>query len=135
MAAGVLEEFRTSHPEHELQGDATKQLANIYREDGQLSRSAAEHERISLESDDIDLSREALLVAGDLYDEDMAVDDAVRVYEQYVEDFPRPIDYAIETRKRLSDIFLEQLDYQRYFVQLAAIVAVDSEAGNTVHRL
>jgi TolA-binding protein len=129
MAADVLEEFRTSHPEHELQGDATKQLANIYREDGQLSRSAAEHERISLESDDIDLSREALLVAGDLYDEDMAVDDAVRVYEQYVEDYPRPIDYAIETRKRLSDIFLEQLDYQRYFAQLAAIVAVDSEAG------
>jgi len=129
MAADVLEEFRTSHPEHELQSDATKQLANIYREDGQLSRSAAEHERISLESDDIELSREALLVAGDLYDEAMAVDDAVRVYEQYVEEYPRPIDYAIETRKRLSDIFLEQLDYQRYFAELDAIVAVDSEAG------
>ena len=129
MAADVLEEFRTSHPEHELRDDATKQLAHIYREDGQLSRSAAEHERISLESDDNDLSREALLVAAELYDEAKAMADAVRVYEQYVEEYPRPIDYAIETRKRLSDIFLERLDYQRYFAQLAAIVAVDSEAG------
>jgi len=129
MAADVLEEFRTSHPEHELRDDATKQLAHIYREDGQLSRSAAEHERISLESDDNDLSREALLVAGELYDEAKAMADAVRVYEQYVENYPRPIDYAIETRKRLSDIFLEQLDYQRYFAELDAIVAVDSEAG------
>jgi len=129
MAADVLEEFRASHPEHELGNDATKQLAHIYREDGQLSRSAAEHERISLESDDIELSREALLVAGELYDEAKAMADAVRVYEQYVADYPRPIDYAIETRKRLSDIFLEQIDYQRYFAQLAAMVTVDSEAG------
>lgn len=128
-AAGVLEEFRTSHPEHELHNDATKQLAHIYREDGQLSRSAAEHERIALESGDIELSREALLTAGELYDEAKAVADAIRVYEQYVEEYPRPIDYAIETRKRLSDIFKEQLDYQRYYVQLAAIVTADDEAG------
>lgn len=129
MAADVLEEFRTSHPEHKLRNDATKQLAHIYREDGQLARSAAEHERISLESDDIDLRREALLVAAELYDEAKAMADAVRVYEQYVEEYPRPIDYAIETRKRLADIFLEQADQQRYFAQLAAIVAVDSAAG------
>ena len=29
LAAGVLEEFRISHPEHELHNDATKQLAHI----------------------------------------------------------------------------------------------------------
>ncbi len=42
-ASGVLEEFRTTHPEHELGSEATKQLAFIYREDGQTERSAAEH--------------------------------------------------------------------------------------------
>ena len=129
MAAGVLEEFRTSHPEHALQNDATKQLAHIYREDGQLARSAAEHERISLEADDEELSREALLTAGDLYDEANAMSDAIRVYEQYVETYPRPLDHAVETRKRLSDIYKEQSDYSRYYAQLEAIIIVDGGAG------
>jgi len=129
MAADVLEEFRISHPEHGLQNDATKQLAHIYREDGQLARSAAEHERISLEADDEELRREALLTAGDLYDEAKAMSDAIRVYEQYVETYPRPLDYAVETRKRLSDIYKEQSDYGRYYAQLEAIIAVDGGAG------
>ena len=129
LAADVLEEFRASHPEHALNNDATKQLAHIYREDGQLVLSAAEHERIALQSDDIVLSREALLTAGDLYREARAMEDAVRVYEQYVADYPRPIDVAIETRKLLADIFKERRHNQRYNIQLAAIVAIDAEAG------
>lgn len=129
LAADVLEEFRGSHPEHDLNNDATKQLAHIYREDGQLARSAAEHERVSLESDDIVLRREALLTAGDLYHEASVMADAIRVYEQYVVDFPRPIDLAMETRQRLADIFKKQRDDQRYYQQLAAMIVVDDEAG------
>ena len=58
VASGVLEDFRDENPDHELHSDATKQLAFIYLEDGQIERSAAEHERISAESDDPELSRE-----------------------------------------------------------------------------
>ncbi|MDH3440415.1 MAG: tetratricopeptide repeat protein [Gammaproteobacteria bacterium] len=129
MAADVLEEFRTSHPEHELSADATKQLARVYREDGQLQRSALEHERISAEADDPELSREALLTAGDLYDEAGALDEAIRVFESYVARYPRPIDLAAETRSRLAEIFEGQLEFTRYFEQLEAIVALDREAG------
>jgi tetratricopeptide (TPR) repeat protein len=129
MAAGVLEEFRTSHPDHKLGSDATRQLAYIYREDGQIERSAAEHERIAAEATDPELGREALLTAGELYDEVHAMDDAIRVYEQYVTEHPRPLDYAIETRNRLAEIFNERMDFQRYYAELDAIVAVDREAG------
>jgi len=129
MAADVLEEFRTSHPDHQLHNDATKQLAHIYREDGQLARSAAAHERISVESDDFELSREALLTAGYLYDEANAMGDAVRVYEQYVLDYPRPIDHAMETQKRLSEIFKDLMEYQRYLETLNAMIDFDREAG------
>ena len=129
VASDVLEEFRTSHPDHQLHSDATKQLAHIYREDGQLARSAAEHERISADASDVELSREALLTAGDLYDEADAMPDAVRVYEQYVSDYPRPIDYAMETQKRLSEIYKEWADYQRYNQTLSAMVEFDREAG------
>lgn len=129
LASGVLEEFRTSHPEHELQSEATKQLAHIYREDGQTGRSAAEHERIAAETDDPELSREAFLTAGELYDEADVIADAIRVYQRYVTEYPRPLDIAMETRNRLADIFKSQLNYERYHQELDSMVAVDRGAG------
>jgi tetratricopeptide (TPR) repeat protein len=129
MASDVLEEFRTSHPEHELNAEATKQLAYIYREDGQTKRSAAEHERIAAEATDPVLAREALLTAAELYDEVNVLDDAVRVYEQYVTEYPRPLDLAMEARNRLSEIFKADSDYERYYAQLNDIIDADREAG------
>lgn len=129
MASNVLEEFRTSHPEHELNTEATKQLAYIYREDGQTERSAAEHERIAAEATDPELSREALLTAAELYDEVDVTDDAIRVYQQYVAEYPQPLDIAMETRTRLAEIFEFELDYERYYAQLNEIVDADHAAG------
>ncbi len=128
-ASGVLEEFRLTHAEHELMPEATKQLAYIYREDGQIERSAAEHERIALETNDAELSREALLTAGELYDEAAAVSDTIRVYESYVASYPLPIDIALETRTRLAEIFASELDYTSHYAQLEAVVTADREAG------
>ena len=128
-ASDVLEEFRVSHPEHELMPEATKQLAFIYREDGQVERSAAEHERIAIEATDPELGREALLTAGDLYDEAGVVNEAIRVYEQYVAEHPRPLDIAVETRSRLAEIYKSRSDYTNYLAQLEAIVTMDGEAG------
>ena len=130
MASEVLEEFRSDNPQHELQDEATKQLAFIYREDGQIERSAGEHERIAAESTDVELSREALLTAAELYDEANVVEDAIRVYERYVDEYPRPLDMAMETRSRLADIFKAELDYQRYHKQLNEIIVADRDAGD-----
>jgi len=129
LAADVLEEFRETHPDDELSPDATRQLAYIYHEDGQTERSAAEYERIAVEADDPEQSRAALLTAGDLYDEAGADDETIRVYEQYVTDYPRPLDIAMETRTRLAELFKERLAYTRYYEELNAIVAADDEAG------
>jgi len=128
-ASGVLEEFRVSHPDHELHTEATKQLAHIYREDGQTERSAAEHERIAAEAEDQELAREALLTAAELYDEVNVVGDAIRVYEMYVATYPRPLDVAMETRTRLADLFKAESDYTRYHEALNAIIAADRDAG------
>ena len=130
FASSVLEEFRTSHPDHELNSEATKQLAFIYLEDGQTERAALEHERIAAEATDPELSREALLTAGELYDEATVVADAIRVYEQYVSTYPRPLNLAIETRTRLAEMFDEQQLEDRYHSELEAIVALHADAGS-----
>jgi tetratricopeptide (TPR) repeat protein len=129
LASTVLEEFRSSHPDHELSADATKNLAYVYRQDGQTARSAAEHERIAAEALDPELGREALLTAAELYDEVRVTEDAIRVYEQYVDTYPMPLDIAMETRHRLSEIYHEQMDYQRYFDELNEMIEQDKNAG------
>jgi TolA-binding protein len=130
QASAVLEEFRATHAEHDLNAEATKQLAYIYREDGQTERAAAEHERISAEATDPELARAALLTAAELYDEVHAVDNAVRVYESYVARYPQPLDLAMETHSRLAEIFKSEFDYERYYDKLNEIVAVDRDAGS-----
>ncbi|MEO1203411.1 MAG: tetratricopeptide repeat protein, partial [Pseudomonadota bacterium] len=129
LASTVLEAFRSEFPDHELNREATKQLAYVYREDGQTERAASEYERISAEADDPVLTREALLTAGELYDEAESMDNAVRVYEQYVAAYPEPLDFALETRSRLSQIFDEQGLVDRYYDELRQIIALDAGAG------
>ena len=128
-ASDVLEAFRDTHPEHELGADATKQLAFIYREDGQIERAAAEHERIAAEATDTELARAALLTAAELYDEVAATGDAIRVFGRYVAEYPRPLNDAVESRTRLAELFKNESDYTSYYQQLAEIVAVDRDAG------
>ena len=94
-AAEVLDAFRRSFPEHELQGEATKQLAFVYRENGQLALSAGEFERVATESDDPELRREALLEAGELYEQGADIDGALAAYVRYVTEFPRPVEVAV----------------------------------------
>ena len=130
FASNVLEEFRESHPEHELNSEATKQLAFVYLEDGQTERAALEHERIAAEATDPELAREALLTAGELYDEVDVLEDAIRVYEQYVGAYPRPINHAAETRTRLAEIFKQEGAVERYYTELDAIVALHADAGS-----
>lgn len=129
QAADVLENFRSEFTDHELNRDATRQLAHIYREDGQIERSAAEHVRIADEADDAELAREALLTAGALYDEAGNAARTIDVYERYVAAFPQPLDLQLETRNRLAELFKAQSDYGRYRAELGRIVAADRDAG------
>ncbi len=128
-AAETFENFRESYPEHELRLEATKQIARAYRESGQLSRSAEEYERIASQSDDPALRSEALLVAGDLYEQSQAPERALEVYGRYVDEFPEPVETALETRSKIAEIHKAAHDDAAYREQLAEIVRIDAEAG------
>jgi cellulose synthase operon protein C len=128
-AAGVLEAFRSAYPAHELQGEATKQIAFVYRESGQLSLAAREYDRIAADAGDPALRSEALLVAGDLYEKSSARERALDVYERYIAEFPRPIETAVETRSKIAEIHKAAANEPRYHEQLAEIVRIDAAAG------
>ena len=129
-ATQVLDEFRRSFPEHELQKEATKQIAFAYQQAGQLAQSAGEYERVAKESPNPQLRAEALLQAGDLYAQATNTDRALEAYAHYVAEFPKPIDAAVETRSKIAGIYKSKGDQAEYRKQLEEIVRVDGAAGS-----
>ncbi|HET9448442.1 MAG TPA: tetratricopeptide repeat protein, partial [Steroidobacteraceae bacterium] len=129
-AATVLDAFRTTYPQHELQREATKQIALVYRKAGELSRSADEYERVAVESDNGELRAEALLLAGQLHEEAKSPDRALAVYQRYVEQFPKPVEAAVETHFKIAGIYKSKLDITSYHRTLEQIVRIDAAAGS-----
>ncbi len=131
QVAIVLEGFRKLYPENKLQGDITKKLAVVYKEDGKYLKSAVEFERIEKENPKDDgLRREALNQAAELYVKSGEKTKALRVYTKMVDYFPVPIEDAIEARQKMADIYLDQGERKQYVYQLKQIVDGDAVAGN-----
>lgn len=129
-AAGVLEAFRSTYPKNKMAGEATRLIARAYRESGELSHAAGEYERLASESTDEAVRRESLLVAGDLYQKANANDKALIAYGRYVTEFPKPLEAAVETHFKMSEIHKGAHDDALYQKELAEIVRMDGAAGS-----
>ena len=128
-AAVVLESFRTSHPEHELHREATRQLAFVYREEEDFARAAEEYERVAAEAEEPKLRREALLVAGDLYEEAQLLDRALSAFQNFVTEFTNPIEPVVVTRFRMAELYKQMGDMENLHSELRKIVMIDRESG------
>jgi len=128
-AAGVLEAFRSTYPKNKMAGEATRLIARAYRESGELSHAAGEYERLASESTDEAVRRESLLVAGDLYQKANANDKALIAYARYITEFPKPLEAAVETHFKMSEIYKGAHDDALYQKELAEIVRIDGAAG------
>jgi tetratricopeptide (TPR) repeat protein len=84
---------------------------------------------VAAESDDPEIRREALLLAGDLYDEAGAIDQALAAYGRYLDAFPWPLDVAQETRFKMAGMHQGRGEQNAYHEMLASIVASDATAG------
>ncbi len=129
-AVQVLEAFRSSFPENKLQLEASKQIAYAYRQSGQLARAAGEYDSIASKSTDPALRSEALLTAGELYEQSNSRDRALASYIRYVNEFPKPVEPAVETRFKIAEMYKAAHDEAAYRKELAQIVRVDAEAGS-----
>jgi tetratricopeptide (TPR) repeat protein len=94
-----------------------------------LSRAAGEYDRLASESEDPALRGEALLAAGDLDQQSNTNDKALDAYRRYLNEFPRPVEAALETRFKISEIYKTTHDESLYQKELAEIVRIDAAAG------
>lgn len=128
-AAAVLEAFRAAHGEHALAREATKQLAFVTRKQGDLPRAAAEYERVADEADRGELRAEALLLAGELYESAKLSARAIAAYLRYADEFPAPVETAVETRGRVAALYDAAGDPAARREHLRALVALDAQSG------
>ncbi|NRA00675.1 MAG: hypothetical protein HRU01_29665, partial [Myxococcales bacterium] len=78
---------------------------------------------------DDELRREALLVAGELYEDAEVPDRAITAYLGYVERHPEPLEVVVETRFKIAALYEVTGDEASRYAQLRAIVEADRTAG------
>jgi outer membrane protein assembly factor BamD (BamD/ComL family) len=128
-AVEILEAFRKNYPANELQPEVTKKIALAHKEAGNLALAAAEYERVETESKEDELRRGALSLAAELYEQAGQTERASRVYRRYVEQFPRPLEFALEARHKLARLYKSANDNKSYLSELRQIVDSDARAG------
>jgi outer membrane protein assembly factor BamD (BamD/ComL family) len=129
-ATQVLENFRRSHPNHELAPEVTRSLAVVYLEQGRSMEAAAEFERIAARSEEpAEVRRAALWQAAELYEKSASPTNAARAFAAYVKQFPAPLDPAMDARQKLADMAKAQNDARARSQWNAEIIRAHREAG------
>ena len=82
--------------------------------------------RLEDQREDEELRREALLLAGELYQEAEEPDRALAAYQEYIAQFPEPLELAVETRFQIATLHDTTGDRQAYHAELERIVRIDA---------
>ncbi len=128
-AIHILEQWRSSYPEHKLQADVTRKLAVLYQENRQPLRAAAEFQRIAASEKDPRLKREAAWTAATLYQQAGRHQQAIDAYKRFVQQFPQPVEQALEARFQLVRLYEQTGDSRKRRYWQRKIVEADRSAG------
>lgn len=131
----VLEGFRQKYPQSELIGTIPDKLALAYEQTQQFDKAAKEYEGISASNlkANPDVSREAEWTAAELYGKAKQPAEAIRVYQTYVANYPKPVDVYAEAQYKLYTYYSEQkVDQQsQHWLEELAKTYDKSGAENT----
>lgn len=128
-AAGALEAFRNAYPDDDRQAEVTRRLATAYLSANRPQQAAQEFERIGRNHADSDLRRDALWQSAELYAEAGSSRQALGVYEEYIRQFPQPVEAAVEARHRIATYYRQDGDTTQYHHWLEEIITADRKAG------
>ncbi|MDH5633508.1 MAG: tetratricopeptide repeat protein [Gammaproteobacteria bacterium] len=129
-AASVLVAFRQSYStDVQMVHEATKKLAVVYREAERYSDAGPEFERIAVDTKESEVRREALILAGDMYEKAEKHKLALNVYQRYVDLFPKPLEFALETRYKMAELYRSWDNDRQYRLELKRVISIDSTAG------
>ncbi|MGE0622249.1 MAG: tetratricopeptide repeat protein [Pseudomonadales bacterium] len=102
QAAVLLEGFRASYPDHELNRDVEKRLAGMYEQTGDWRNAAEEYVTLADTADDPEVRRQSRYRAAELYldlnDQPMAM----AQFDAYARTYQQPLDQNLEAVHHLD---------------------------------
>ena len=129
-AIPVLERFRAAHPEHRLSATATRNLAVAYQHVGKEAAAAMELERVAQQPNETpDVRRAALWQAAELFRKTGSIMRAAGAYARYVDQYPAPLDAAMDARQHLVELAAATGDEVVRDKWLRDLVQADQSAG------
>lgn len=107
-AIGQLKRFRQVYPKSPLITDINDKLAVAYMNAGHIAEAAQEFEALSVRKSEEKEKRETLWLATDLYEKLNDTPSRLRTYRAYVNNFPTPLEPAMEMRWKLANLYAQQ---------------------------
>ena len=129
-AEKVLTKFRRSFPkQNKYTFGVSEKLALIYSKTGKKAQAAREIERLANSKKDNTYRRNMLLQAAGLYSESKLEKDAIRIYTQYVRQYPYPVEQAMEAQHELAEYYRKTNKPKDWSHWLNEQVKSDRKAG------
>lgn len=129
-AASVLEDFRRRNlGDPQLQHGVAEKLALVYMKTGQKWKAAREMEALSASRGDEARRRGLIWEAAVLYQDTGADNDAIRLYIQFIGEFPDSFADAIEARHNLSVLYTRMGKAGEARLWLNELIKADEAAG------
>jgi len=129
-AAALLAQFRNSYPDHALGRDIDKRLADMYEQTSDYGRAADEYLRMSQSADEVDVRRQSLYRAAELYLDIGELDNAITYFSDYANTYRDPMDLRMEAIDQLDHLYqqLELGEERRYW--LAQKIELQRDMGS-----
>ena len=131
QAITALEKFRSKYPTHKLAQSVTENLAMAYLKINKPASAAHEFETMINYQTNVDARRDLQWRIAELYEQAGTTGAVITAYKQFIDQYPQPLDQAMEARQKLADIYLSNQDVDKRRFWLRQIIVTDKDAGKS----
>ncbi|MBX2809600.1 MAG: tetratricopeptide repeat protein [Cellvibrionaceae bacterium] len=129
QAESVFLNFRRRYPNNSLTKTLYAKLVFIYQETQQWTLAGDELTAMAAVSDDPELRRQSLLLAGELYQKSGQIVRAISTYNNYIKRYPQPFDDRIEVFNKLAQAHRDNSNLTSYEYWLQQLIRAHDNAG------
>ena len=130
QAIELLQTYRRRYPDSPNRQEVSRKLAYAHEQNGALNLAAAEYYSLGRNrQQSLELRRQAILRAGNLYLEIGDASMAIKAREYYVDQFPEPAESSVAVMEELASLNASRGDADMQQHWLAALIALDNRSG------